>query len=101
MPDAVFAQRRQLDALLAHFLAEEPVRNLDQDAGAVAGQRVGADGAAMGEVLQDQQPLLDDGVALRALDVRDEADATGVVFPVGVVQALLAGQHRVRHGRSS
>ena len=56
------------------------IRDLDQNAGAVACQRIGADRAAMGEVAQDLQALLDDGVALRALDVRDEADAAGVVL---------------------
>ena len=54
--------------------------NLDQDAGAVAHQLVGADRAAVVEVLQDQQALLDDRVALVALDVGDEADAAGIVF---------------------
>ena len=92
---------------LRHLLAEEPVRNLDQDAGAVAGQRVGADRAAVGQVLQDLQALLDDGVALRALDVRDEADAAGVVFVGRVVETLLAGSvgmavdgRHLAHGRT-
>ena len=101
IPTPYSPKRGQPDPLLAHLFAEEPVRDLQQDAGAIPGQRVGADGTPMGEILQDQQPVLDDGVALRALDVGDEAHATGVVFPVRVVQALLAGQHRVRHGRSS
>ena len=38
------------------------------------------DRAAMGQVLQDQQAVLDDRVALLALDVRDEADAAGVML---------------------
>jgi hypothetical protein len=44
--------------------------------------------AAVVEVLQDRQPLLDDRVALAALDVRHEAHAAGVVFVAGVVQTL-------------
>ena len=60
--DAVLAGRRQLDALARHLGAVELVGDLDQDAGAVAHQLVGADGAAMVEVLEDLQALLDDGV---------------------------------------
>ena len=50
--DAIVAGRRQLDALLGHFLAEEPVRDLHQHAGAVAHQRIGADRAAMRQVFE-------------------------------------------------
>ena len=88
--DAVLARRRQAHALRGHLLAEERVGNLDQDAGAVAGERIGADRAAMGEVAQDLQTLLDDRVAFLALDVRDEADAAGVVLVGGVVETLRA-----------
>jgi hypothetical protein len=42
----------------------------------------------VGEVLEDQQALLDDLVALLPLDVRDEADAAGVVLIGRVVEAL-------------
>ncbi len=89
--DAVLALRRQLDALLGHFLAVELVRDLDQDAGAVAHELVGAHGAPVIQVLQDQQALFDNRVALVALDVGDEADAAGIVFIGGVVQTL--GNH--------
>ena len=65
---------------IGHLGAVEVVGNLDQDAGAVAHQRVGADGAAMVEVLEDLQALLDDRVRLAARDVGDEADAAGVVL---------------------
>ena len=53
--DGVAADRRQSEAEPAAFLLEEVVRDLDQDAGAVAGERIGADRAAMLEVLQDAQ----------------------------------------------
>jgi hypothetical protein len=64
------------------------VGNLDQDAGTVAHQRVGANGTAVIEVLQDQQALLDDRVALLALDVGYKTDAAGVVLVGGVVKTL-------------
>ena len=52
--DAILSGRRQFDALLSHLLAEEAVGNLHQHAGAVAHQRIGADRAAMGEVLEHE-----------------------------------------------
>jgi hypothetical protein len=58
--DRVVAGLRQVDALLRHLATEEAVRNLHQDAGAVAHQRVGADRTAMGEVFQHRQPVFDD-----------------------------------------
>ena len=42
---------------LAAGAAQEGVGQLDQDAGAVALQRVGAGGAAVGQVLEDPQAL--------------------------------------------
>src|SRR5438128_5516762 len=86
--DAVLARGRQLHALLRHFLAIEAVGDLDQEARAVGEFRVPAYRAAMGEVAQHRQSLLDDGVRLPALDVRDEADAARVVLVFRTVQAL-------------
>ena len=80
-----------VDALRGHLGAVELVGDLDQDAGAVAHQLVGADGAAMVEVLEDLQALLDDAVRLAALDVGDEADAAGVVLVGRAVQAVPLG----------
>ena len=64
------------------------MRNLHEDAGAVAGKRVGADGAAMGQILQDLEALLDDFVARPGLQVGDEADAAGIVFSLWIVKSL-------------
>ncbi|MET3246990.1 hypothetical protein ABIE53_003735 [Burkholderia sp. OAS925] len=89
--DAVFAERRQGHALPCHFLAIETVRNLDQNARAVAHERIGADSAAVVEILQNLQALLDDLVTFLALDMSDEADAAGVMFVLRVVQPLRGG----------
>ena len=51
--DGVVAGRRQVDRLLPRPVAQQGVGDLDQAAGAVAHQRVGADGAAMVEIDQD------------------------------------------------
>ena len=79
-PDAVLAGRRQRSR---RDLAQERVRRLDQDAGAVAGVDLAAAGAAVLQVLQDLQRLAHDGVRLAPFDVDDEADAAGVVLVRG------------------
>ena len=66
-----------------------------QDARAVAGVRLGAGGAAVVEVAQGGERLLDDVVAGHAGQGRHEGDATGVVLVAGVVEPLAA-----RSGRS-
>ena len=86
--DAVLADRGQREALPAARAAQERVRQLDQDAGAVALQRIGAGRAAMGEVLEDRQALRDDRMRLLALDVGDEAEPARVVLVRRVVEAL-------------
>ncbi len=86
-PGAVAAGGRQREAEGRRHLAQKPVRHLHEDAGAVAGRRLAAAGAAMQEVDQDAQPLLDNGVRTAALDVDDEADAAGIVLVRRVVQA--------------
>ena len=60
-----------------------------QHAGAVAGVDLAAAGAAVVEVLQDLDGLLEDLVRLASLDVDDEADAAGVVLELRVVESLL------------
>ena len=95
--DAVLAEGRQRDALPRELLAEELVRDLDQQPRAVRELWVVADRAPVGQVLEDQQALLDDLVALLALDVRDEADAAGVVLVGRVIEALGGGQARMAH----
>ncbi len=89
--DAVLAGLRQREAELLRLAREELVRDLHQDAGAVAGARIGADRAAMLEVEQDGQRILDDLVRLAALDVGDEADAAGILVERGIVEAVASG----------
>ena len=70
----IIAGRGQGEALGPCPVAQQGVRNLDEDAGAVAQQRVAPDRAAMIEVEQDLQPAADRRMRLLPLDVRDEAD---------------------------
>ena len=85
MPDAVLADGGKRDAELAARAAQERVGQLDQDAGAVALQRIGARRAAMRQVFEDRQALTDDGVILATLDVGDEAQPASVVLVGRVV----------------
>ena len=92
--DAVLAgwrQRRRRD------LAQEPVRHLHHDAGAVAGVDLAAARAAMREVHQHLQRLADDVVRFAAFHVHDEADAAGVMLVLRIVQAR--GRRRPRDTR--
>src|SRR5690606_25799898 len=73
----------------------ELVRDLHEDAGAVAGARVGADGAAMLEVFENLQAVFNDLVRLAPLDVGDEADAAGVALEARVVHAAGGRQARI------
>ena len=80
----------QLEAQLSALGREELVRHLRQDAGAVAGQRIAAAGAAVRQIDQDLQARADDLMALLAAHVDDEADAAGVVLLARDRRALLA-----------
>ena len=86
--DAVLAGRRQGEAELGALAREELVRDLDQHAGAVAGFRIAAAGAAMRQVDQDLNALDDDVVRFVAFDVGNEADAAGIVLMAGIVKSL-------------
>ena len=77
---AIASGRRQVDRQTSAFLAEEPIRHLEEDAGAVPGVRLTPARAAMLQVDEHLQRLLHDGVRLLALDVRDEPDAARVVL---------------------
>ncbi len=66
---------------------QEAVRHLDEDPGPVAGLDLGARRAAVGQVLEDGQRLVDDVVVGRAVQIGHHADATGVVLVSRVVEA--------------
>ena len=68
------------------------IRRLNEDARPVAGQRVGPHRAAMGEIPENLQALINDPVALAVSNVRHETDPARVVLVARVVEALLPGQ---------
>src|SRR5581483_4580902 len=88
---AVEALLRQVDAQASALAREELVRELHQDAGAVAGPRIAAAGSAVGQVLEDLQALHDDVVRALALHVGEDADAARVVLGRAAVEAFALG----------
>ena len=90
--DGPVARCRKLDARLRRDGREKLMRNLHENAGAVAGERIAAARTAVGEVFEHLEPLPHDVVALHAVHVDDEAHAAGVVLIGGVVEALLGGK---------
>ena len=85
----VLADRRKIEV---HDRAEEGIRHLRQDAGAVAGTRVRPDRTAVLEVAQGCQRQGDDVMSGLATKCRDHGQAAGVLFERGVVHPLLRGE---------
>src|SRR5262249_7040771 len=89
---AVLARGREREPEVRRRLAEEAIGHLHEDARAVAGARLAATRAAMQQVEQHLQPLLDDAVRLAPLDIDDEADAAGVVLVGRIVETSGVGK---------
>ena len=88
--DRVAAGRRQLDAARAASRAAGTRRGSGPAVPAPSpGLGIAAARAAVLEVEQHRDALLDDVVRLLAADVRDEADAAGVVLEGRIVETLL------------
>ena len=87
-PGAVLALGRQLEPEPRGLAAEEPIGHLDQDARAVARVRLAAARAAVQQVDEHLQRLLDDRVRPLAFDVDDEPHPARVMLERGIVQTL-------------
>ncbi len=68
------------------------MRDLNENACAVARLGIGADRAPVLQIQQDFQGVLHDLMAFHALNVRDQAEAAGVVFVVGMIEPLRFGK---------
>src|SRR5262249_4505879 len=84
----VGARLGKFEAAAGCLTLEKLVRNLNQYSGAVAGARIAAARAAMGEIVEDLQCLAHDVVRALAGHVHDEPDAAGVVLVCRIVQSL-------------
>ncbi len=91
-PGAIVARRRQGETEVRRRLTQEAIGHLNEDARAIAGVRLASAGAAVQQVEEDLQPLLDDSVRLPPFDVDHEADAAGIVFVAGIVEGERAGR---------
>ena len=92
--DAVRARRREVEA---GHPPEEGVGHLDEDAGAVAGVRLGTRCAAVVEVAQRSEGGVDDVAAGTTLDVDHEGHTAGVVLEARVVEPRRLGETAERH----
>jgi hypothetical protein len=74
------------------------VGELDQDARAVPGARVGTRRATVLEVVERRQRPVDDVVKRHAVEARDRGDSAAVVFGRWVIEAIPApvGRPRLR-----
>ena len=79
--------RPHLRAGAADVIPEEILRDLDMDAGAIAGLAIGIDGAAVPDSLQRRNRRLDHLAARLAIEGRDDADAAGVMLLARIVEA--------------
>jgi hypothetical protein len=66
--------------------------DLNQQSGAVTGFRIAATRAAVRQVDQNLDALLDDLMALLTSDAGDKADATSIVLMRRIVETLCWGQ---------
>lgn len=59
---------------------------MNEEAGAITGQRVRAHRTTMRQIGEYLEPLFDDGVAFAILDISDKADAAGIVVVGRIVE---------------
>ena len=86
---AIVALCRQNLAALLSLFTEKVMRNLEQDAGAVAGVLLESRAAAVLQVDQNGQRIVQNLVMALTVDIGKRADATCIVVEFGAIKALL------------
>ena len=86
---AVIALVGQQAAALLRFLAEETVRDLQQDAGAIACVALEANAAAVLQVHEHGKRIVHHLVGTHAFDVGERADAACIVLERAAIHALV------------
>ena len=86
--DRVVTNRWQLHAKCGHFFTVKPIWNLHQQSGAIAHQRISANGAAMSEVFEHKQTVFDYLMRLDALHVGNKANAAGIMLIARIIKTL-------------
>ncbi len=88
----VVAHRWQGDAARRELLPHESIGNLNQNTGAVAGQRIRPDRAPMIQIMDDLQRLMNDLVLRLVMDVRNKPEAARIMLIGRVIEPLLNRQ---------
>ena len=96
-PHAILTGCRQRDFGHGRHFPEKSIRHLHQNASPVSSIGLAATGSAMVQIDQNRQGLLNDGMGTFPLHLAYESDATGVVFKLWIVQALLLGESVFAH----
>ena len=86
---AIVALCRQNLAALLSLFAEKVMRNLEQDASTVAGILLESRAAAVLQVDQNGQRIVQNLVMALTVDIGKRADATCIVIEFGAIKALL------------
>jgi hypothetical protein len=86
--DAILTGSREREAKAVGFADEELVRDLDEEASAVAGFRIAAARAAVSQVDENLNALLNNVMGTMTLDRRNKPDATRIVFIPRVIEPL-------------
>ncbi len=85
---AIGARLRQPYPQFSALAGEKDVRNLNQDACAIAGLRVATRRAAMSEVDENLNALADNLVAFHARNAGDQSHAAGIVLIPWMIETL-------------
>ncbi len=93
----VLARNGQPQSEPPSLLLEEAMGHLHENPRPVAGLRIAPRGAAVREVDEYLQALLDELVRLTTVDVADEADPARVVFEAGIVESLACRRDPMGH----
>ena len=64
------------------------MRYLQQDTGTIASFAVGTFGTTVAKILEDLQCVVNQFVAFVAMDIDDHANATRIVFVLGIIQSI-------------
>jgi hypothetical protein len=86
---AIVTFSRELPALFFGHFGNKPSRHLHEDASTIAGIRLRPTGSPVIQINQHLEAIFHDLMRFFALHVRDEADATGVVLKLRIIEALL------------
>src|SRR2546426_1984231 len=86
--DAILSGFRQTNSQTLTCVLKKSVRDLEQDTSPIARILLAATRAAVIQIFQDGQRLLDDLAGFIALDIDHEADAARVVLEFGIIKSL-------------